>query len=84
MDKSLKKTFAAAVLCGLFLVLILLLKTVDVKAIGPNGSYIGLAALNGAFFKLTGQINVLYKLSEIVGYIALLSAVFSLSWACCS
>ncbi len=76
MDKSLKKTFAAAVLCGLFLVLILLLRTVDVKAIGPNGSYIGLAALNGAFFKLTGQIDILYKLSEIIGYVALLTAVF--------
>ena len=76
MDKSLKKTFAAAVLCGLFLVLVLLLTTVDVKAIGPNGSYVGLAALNGAFFKLTGQLDALYKLSEIIGYLALLSAAF--------
>lgn len=76
MEKSLKKFLAAAILGGLFLVLILVLKTVDVKAIGPNGSSVGLSAVNGAFFKLTGQIDVLYKLSEIVGYVALLSAAF--------
>lgn len=76
MQKTLKKAFAAAILGGAFLVLILLLKTVDVKAIGPNGSSVGFAAVNGAFFKLTGQIDVLYKLSEIIGYIALLSAAF--------
>lgn len=76
MDKTLKKFFTAAVLCGLFLVLILLLRTVDVKPVGPNGSLVGLAALNSAFFKLTGQIDVLYRLSEIAGYIALLSAAF--------
>ncbi len=76
MDKSLKKAFSAAVLGGLFLVLILLLKTVDVKAIGPNGSSVGLATVNGAFFKLTGQIDVFYRLSEIAGYAALLTAPF--------
>ena len=76
MQKTLKKAFAAAVLGGAFLVLILLLKTVDVKAIGPNGSSVGFAALNGAFFRLTGEIDALYKLSEIIGYLALLSAVF--------
>ncbi len=76
MQKILKKAFAAAVLGGAFLVLILLLRTVDVKAIGPNGSSVGFAALNGAFFKLTGRIDSLYKLSEIVGYLALLSAAF--------
>ena len=76
MQKILKKTFAAAVLGGAFLVLILLLRTVDVKAIGPNGSSVGFAALNGAFFKLTGRIDSLYKLSEIIGYLALLSAAF--------
>ena len=76
MDKSLKKGLAAAILGGLFLVLILLLKTVDVQAIGPNGSSVGLASVNGAFFRLTGQIDSLYKLSEIVGYVALLSAAF--------
>ena len=76
MQKTLKKAFAAAVLGGAFLVLVLLLKTVDVKAIGPNGSSVGFAALNGAFFRLTGEIDALYKLSEIIGYLALLSAVF--------
>ena len=71
-----KKTVAAALFGVLFLVLIVLLKTVDVAAVGPNGSSVGLAALNSAFFGLTGQIDVLYKLSEIIGYIALLSAAF--------
>ena len=74
--KNTKKLFAAAVCCGLFLLLILLLKTVDVKAVGPLGSSVGFSALNSAFFKLTGQIDVLYRLSEGIGFVALLTAAF--------
>lgn len=71
-----KKTIAAAVCCGLFFLLILLLKTVDVKAVGPLGSSVGLSALNSGFFKVTGQNDFFYKLSEGIGFIALLTAAF--------
>ena len=74
MTKTNQKCIAAAVFYALFLLLILLLKTVDVKAIGPNASSVGFAALNGAFFKMTGESAALYKLSEYIGYLALLSA----------
>ena len=70
------KPIAAGLCLALFLMLIALLKLVDVKAIGPNGSSVGFAALNGAFFKLTGENALLYTLSKILGYIAILTAVF--------
>ncbi len=74
MTKTNKKLIISAVLYALFLLLIVLLKTVDVKAIGPNASSVGFAALNGRFFALTGKHALLYKISEYIGYLALLTA----------
>ena len=44
------KCFAlAALVFVFFLIWILLIKTVDVQAIGPDGTKVGFATLNGAF-----------------------------------
>lgn len=50
-----------------FLLLTILVKTVDVQAIGPNGSKIGLAALNGAVFNAIGENVLFYNITEFLG-----------------
>lgn len=47
----------------------LLISIVDVKAIGPNGSYVGFATLNGAFHNLTGAHMWLYTVTDWLGLV---------------
>ena len=53
-------------------VYVYLVKTVDVKAIGPNKSSVGFSKINKAFIDLVGSNMTIYKLTEIVGLIVLL------------
>lgn len=52
----------------------LLVKYVDVKAIGPNGSGVGFAGINKTVSNLIGVHMTLYKVTEYLGYLALLLA----------
>ena len=52
-----------------FIIWTFLVKTVDVKAIGPEGSYVGFASLNGFFHKLTGVNFDLYILTDWLGLV---------------
>ena len=52
----------------------LLVKYVDVQAIGPNGSSVGFGAINKAISGLIGVHMSLYKITEYLGYLALLIA----------
>ncbi len=70
-----KKFIVAAVCFGLFLLLILLVKTVDVAAVGPEGSEIGLSKLNVAIHDLFGVHMAWYKITNILGYLAILIAL---------
>ena len=47
-------------------------KTVNVKAIGPNKSVVGLAKINSWFSNLVGSNMTIYKITEILGLLALL------------
>lgn len=53
-----------------------LIKTVDVAAIGPEGSKVGFASINAAVRDGIGVHEVWYKLTEVFGIIAILVAVF--------
>ena len=55
----------------LFGALILLLICVDVRAIGPLDSSVGLASLNGAVRDLVGESPFWYNLSEVSGLLSL-------------
>lgn len=59
----------------LFLLLIVLLRTVDVAAIGPGGTKVGLSRLNGAFRNWLGYgegfNNALYQIAKWFGLLAL-------------
>ena len=63
------------VLSGIFLllfcVLIAALKFVDVRAIGPEGSSVGLAAINEAVHGFFGVNLVWYKITDVLGFAAI-------------
>ena len=59
---------AGGALAALFVTLIVLLKTVDVGAIGPEGSTVGLSALNKAFADIVGTNTTWYDVTEYLGY----------------
>ena len=70
-----KKTVIALCFIALFAVLTAALLFVDVQPIGPNGSEVGFASLNGAFHNLTGENLFLYELTDILEIIPFI-AVF--------
>ncbi len=74
-----RNIITAVVSTIIFIVYTMLLIKVDVKPIGPNGSSVGFAKMNGWFRDLIGQNNFMYKLSELLGIILLL---FVFIYAC--
>lgn len=58
---------AAAILLLGFLLLVLLLITVDVRPIGPDGSSVGLASLNGAVHRAIGVHPIWYSVTDWLG-----------------
>ena len=52
-----------------FVLWTMLVLTVDVAAIGPNGSSVGFSRLNGAFHRLTGTNMSLYILTDWLGLV---------------
>ena len=67
------KKLGAALLAA-FAVFTLMVVSVDVQPIGPEGSLVGLARLNGAFHSMTGFQGTLYSVTKYAGYVALLVA----------
>ena len=65
----------AAIGLGLFLLTIVLVKTVDVAAVGPAGTEIGLSHLNAGFHNLIGEHQFLYKMTNLLGFWAILCGV---------
>lgn len=71
-----QQSFAlSGVFCLLFILLIVLLKTVDIAAIGPADTSVGLSAVNQAVRSAVGMHPAVYKLTQITGYLAILLAV---------
>ncbi len=64
----------SAMLFVLFVLFTLLVKQVDVQPIGPEGSSVGFASINGAVFSFLGTSMVLFKLAEYLGLFAILIA----------
>ena len=69
-----KKEYAILSLCmlGLFALWTAAITAVDVQAIGPQGSSVGFAGLNGWFHSLTGVHMWLYTLTDWLSLIPLL------------
>ena len=64
------------ILLALSILFIFLVTMVDVRAIGPNGTSVGFAGLNGAFAEHFGYNRILYKLTQLLGYLAIVIFVF--------
>lgn len=73
------KAIASGVTMILFLCLIVLVRTVDVAAIGAAGTSIGLSTINGAVHTLFGVSTFWYNVTSVLGVVAILVvAVFGL------
>lgn len=70
MKTKTKQTIAITAVV-LTVLLVILLKTVDVAPIGPNGTSIGLSHLNQAIHDAIGMNEGIYKITEIGGILAI-------------
>ncbi|MBR4350639.1 MAG: phosphatase PAP2 family protein [Bacilli bacterium] len=70
-----KNIILTSILFVLFGVYTYIVKTINVKAIGPNKSKVGLATFNGWFSKVIGSNMKIYKVTEYLGYVLLLIVV---------
>lgn len=55
-----------------FIIYTIQVKTVDVRAVGADGSVVGFAGLNQFFYNHIGYSKFFYFISELCGYIAIL------------
>ena len=70
MEKIRKKMFfIGAGFLGAFVLWTVLVSVVDVRAIGPNGSSVGFATLNGYVHDLTGVNMRLYSITDWFGLV---------------
>ncbi len=74
MNKTKKLLLLGLCLLLAFGVFTILVKTVDVKAIGPENSQVGFAGVNGWFREQVGHHPAIYELSEKFGYGVLMVA----------
>ena len=71
MKQKHRKLYLSLFLLGAFVLWTLLVRFVDVRAIGPEGSLVGFAALNGWFHSLTGVHMTLYTVTDWLGLVPL-------------
>ena len=74
-----KNVCLAAVFAVLFGIVLILVRTVDVAAIGPSGTSVGLSGLNRAVQEGIGVDLRLYDVTQILGYLAI---ALALAFAC--
>lgn len=72
---SKKKILNAAILFAAFVLWTAALRFIDVQAIGPNGSSVGFATLNGGFHKFTGVHLSLYTITDWLGLVPVFTAL---------
>ncbi len=63
---KIKKYLAPALLFVIFLIYTSVIKLADVQAIGPLGSSVGLASINGFFANIFAYNDLFYKLTKII------------------
>ena len=71
--------YLATSMLGAFALWTAVVSAIDVQAIGPQGSTVGLATMNQFFHHLTGVHMSLYLITDLLGLIPL---VFVLGFAC--
>lgn len=71
MSTAKKRLLLPCIMLVLFVIYTIAVKLVDVQAIGPNGSSVGFATLNGKIHELTGVHFWLYELTDYLGLVAI-------------
>lgn len=74
MTKTKLNFIITAILFILFALLIVAVKTIDVEAIGPLSSTIGLAKINNAFFNFFGVNLIWYHITDWISFVAIFVA----------
>ena len=75
MERFLREHFKKGVIWfAIFVAFTLLIKVIDVKAIGPEDSTVGFAALNGFAARIIGQHPFFETLTKLLGLLALATA----------
>ncbi len=69
---KLKKSVVSVLLVRLSVSYTLLVKFVDVRAIGPKNSSVGFSHINKLFNNIFGYNPTIYKITELLGYIAIM------------
>ena len=69
------KIILSTVMLALCVLFVLMVMHFDTAPIGPNDTAVGFAHLNQAFHSLTGVHYVWYRVTEICGYLAILTAL---------
>ena len=64
-----KQKFRPVLFLLLFTLWTVLLRLIDVQPIGPNGSAVGFATLNGCFHRFTGVHMTLYHITDWAGLV---------------
>lgn len=72
MDKKKRNYIISGVLILIAVLFTVLVKFIDVKSVGVNGSDIGFATINKFIFDLIGTNDVFYTITEYLGYIPLI------------
>ncbi len=67
-----KKNIITIVLLLIIVAYIILIKFVDVQAIGPENTEVGLATINNFFHSLLPYNELFYKISKYLGYLSFL------------
>jgi len=67
--KRTKMFIVGAGFLGAFVLWTVLVSLVDIRSIGPNGSRVGFAALNGSVHDLTGVNLLLYTITDWLGLV---------------
>lgn len=72
--KNKKRLYFAVLMLICFVIWTMLIKSVDVKPIGPDGSTVGFATVNGFIHNITGKNMTLYTITDWLGLVPFIIA----------
>lgn len=76
MKKEKNYVLMAVALFVIFVIFTILVKVINVQAIGPEGTSVGFASLNKLFIDAIGYNDFMYTISTVLGYLAILTVPF--------